>query len=340
MIEDIVRVCAPGGALPPPQRSTTPSPDFRFLSLGSAVVEIIDLDFKLFLPSSSQPDSPSISSEAATTLHEALELVFAKRFLNTALLSPVRPALAINCAKTTISDRRTTLPSFPPRPDDIPSGEVKTEPEQDRARVLLHAYAERLDAASQTLASDLAFVRLANRPQAAGGPLDQPSLEEMRTARTSGVALSSFSSAPSSGSPNYFKNPVDARVREKTRPQLEREVRDAVADWSEDLVERAGVARLVEKRWGWECEFDHVVEEVLEAYLPVFSQRLQEYEREEDKWGQGEVDLEVEFRRNQIVVRPFLFLNVSLLLKHHLPCSLPRGKGKLSCAGYGNDWGD
>ena len=62
--------------------------------------------------------------------------------------------------------------------------------------------------------------------------------------------------APSAPGEVDRNNQLDVRVRQKSRNQLEREIMNFIGEWSEDLVDRAGVARLVEERWGWECEFD------------------------------------------------------------------------------------
>ncbi|KAK4706176.1 hypothetical protein P7C70_g26, partial [Phenoliferia sp. Uapishka_3] len=238
------------------------------------LIEIVETDFQLL-------ESPSGSSDSTQILKQAIEAVYRTRFINNATLSPIRPALAINCSGTSGTTYTIKFPSLPPTPM------APSDPSGDEARVLLHAYAERISGISDILATDLTTSRILSRPSLA----TKLSVEDLRK---------------QSLSPPRPANPPDPRVRPKSRNQMEREIRDVVAELSEDLVDRAGVARLVEERWGWSCAVDQEIEEVLEAYLPVFEQRLKEYEREEQRdqsggWRKGEFDSEeVEFRKNQV----------------------------------------
>ncbi|KAL8293562.1 hypothetical protein RQP46_000263 [Phenoliferia psychrophenolica] len=203
------------------------------------VIEIVEYDFQLVHPPTDQNTAQSF--ESVRIMQEALDAVYRRRFLNASILSPIRPALAMNCSGT--SEVVTKVP-FPLLPPTHPS-----ERSQDEARILLHAYARNVEGISETLAEDLASVRIAAQP-----PLPEPAADEVPRATKLGGA--------NEVEPN---NPLDPRVRQKSRTQLEREVMDVVSEWSEELIDRAGVARLVEERWGWECELDKEIEQVLEC---------------------------------------------------------------------------
>lgn len=248
------------------------------------MIEIAECDFLLVLPPAHLNASQTLQAEAVRTLQDAVEAVYHRRFINNATLSPIRPALAINCAGTTTSAFTLSFPASSPM---YPAPRA-----EDEARILLHAYAQRVAAVADTLAADLASVRIAARPLPPPEPAFDPS------------AAPSSPDTPDAAS----------RVRPKSRNQLEREIRETVDEWSEDLVDRAAVARLVEERWGWFSEFDREIEEVLEVYVPVFAKRLREYEREERRddgamggFKRGEVDPEIDFRKNQITVGRYVW---------------------------------
>ncbi|KAM0752685.1 hypothetical protein T439DRAFT_378485 [Meredithblackwellia eburnea MCA 4105] len=281
LLEEVSRVLVPGG-----------------------IVEVAELDFHLIFKPIGGKVSPSVEMEARQTLKDAIDAVFARRFINNATLSPIRPALAINFGNSTSSQFTY---NFPSSPCSFPSTPVTPDSrEEDDARIILHAYAQRLEGAAPVLAEDLASLRLASKtaqhddPSLTSSPVPNSSLSTTTpsTSRSRIMPLGLPSSPPPPESPFL----TDPRVKPKTRTQHEGEIRDVLSEWCEDLVERAGVARLVEERFGWVCGFDVEVERTLEDLIPALEVRLDELNLAEEvgQLWEGDALSELEMRRNQV----------------------------------------
>lgn len=194
-------------------------------------------------------DLPSIPAPPA--LAPTLEAFFHTSFINTSPLTLI-PFLLATHTRRTLSSRihRFPLPLSPPSSPDSTAPPASTSKRHTvllplpsapphAARILLHAHAVRLEAfapallRSSTLASDTQLAR---------------TLTEERV-------------------------PIPRVSPLRKELQQRREVEEAITEWREELVERAGVARLVE-RWGWGCAMDQRLEEVLQEVLPALEEGL------------------------------------------------------------------
>lgn len=217
----------------------------------------MESDFQFVVPSDHSSEASSL-----VLMADALNEVFSKRWINLSPLSLIPPSLAINCKSSTNERVDIVFPSGPPDP-------LETD-DETAARVLLHAWALRLDGASHVLAEDLVTARIREGTVQPTSYIPPTIPEEVIPPE----GMRGSQSQP------YFDS-EGPRLDLKTARKLEREVRDAVGDWAEDLVSRAGLARLVEQKFGWFCGMDSTVETILQDALPHVRERLRLYEQEE-----------------------------------------------------------
>ncbi|KAI5481872.1 methyltransferase type 11 [Pseudohyphozyma bogoriensis] len=214
------------------------------------------------------------------------EVTLARRFINTSPLAVIPSALVLSAkSTTTISNENIPFPLSPPRDSD--SAELRD------ARVLLHAYALRLDGAAHVLSRDLVTFKLQSTPggtpQPPASPLSPPSPAEERFASRAQRTPSEW----------------DPRVRQKTRAQMEKEVRDAVGDWAEEMVSKSQISALMSSRLGWACAMDVATEDILESSLPTIKERLRAFDAEDSMMSSEEdpdYAADLAFRRSQLAL--------------------------------------
>jgi hypothetical protein len=264
--------------------STIESDAFWMLTMGVGPIEVIDSDFiayrsrpdrllalESFLDSSSSaPSTPSDVGDPFLPIDDCLDAVFDKRFINTHSLGIIPAALALSGFKTIVSSgsSRIALPSLPLLPTINEPTTLSTD-EIAAPHIYLHAWAERMASASQTMSHDLA-TRLISQEE--------------------DVVPTSSKATPT---------PLPVIDTPKRLARLQIELNDLIQDWTDDLKSRASLAQILGDRLDWHCLFDEKISAALETNLPIFDVRLEEFEELSAAMEDGAVDLVVEGRKMQ-----------------------------------------
>lgn len=258
-----------------------------------ALFEVIESDFAVLRPAQKSPGRQGDGTDVFDVAEEAVDAVLKRRFINTRSLALLPSALALEMKGVRSSGILSVeMPAHPP-PRLSPASSVSSLAGSDSAPRTPELRTSPLvsHSAGAFAASDALFAS----PEAG---------RVLLAATADRMAGSSYGLAHDAATRRVRK----ARLADPLAPSYPRHERltaelvGSIRDYADDLRQRAGIDALLGSQFGWACQFDLETERALEDHLPLFGERLAEYDGVyASAAGAEDVDPQVEFRRAQVL---------------------------------------